>query len=89
MTVITFIQHDGSKRMVDGNVGLSLMETALKHDVPELTPTAGGCHLWHLPASSRCQDRQRLTPKKLRCGAEASRAENSRLVPDCGFRRYG
>ena len=34
MTVITFIQHDGSERMVDGDVGLSLMETALKHDVP-------------------------------------------------------
>jgi hypothetical protein len=26
MTVITFIQHDGSERMVDGDAGLSLME---------------------------------------------------------------
>ena len=37
MMVITFIQHDGSERMVDGDVGLSLMETALKHDVPGLS----------------------------------------------------
>ena len=42
MTVITFIQHDGSERMVDGDVGLSLMETALKHDVPGIDADCGG-----------------------------------------------
>ena len=42
MTVITFIQHDGSERMVDGEVGLSLMETALKHDVPGIDADCGG-----------------------------------------------
>ena len=51
MTVITFIQHDGSERMVDADVGLSLMETALKHDVPGIDADCGGgaicgtCHL--------------------------------------------
>ena len=42
MTVITFIQHDGSERMVDGDVGLSLMESALKHDVPGIDADCGG-----------------------------------------------
>ena len=42
MTVITFIQHDGSERMVDADVGLSLMETALKHDVPGIDADCGG-----------------------------------------------
>ena len=42
MTVITFIQHDGSERMVDGDVGLSLMETALKHDIPGIDADCGG-----------------------------------------------
>jgi 2Fe-2S ferredoxin len=42
MTVITFIQHDGAERMVDGDVGLSLMEAALKHDVPGIDADCGG-----------------------------------------------
>jgi 2Fe-2S ferredoxin len=42
MTVITFVQFDGSERMVDGDVGLSLMETALKHDIPGIDADCGG-----------------------------------------------
>ena len=42
MTVITFIQHDGAESMVDGDVGLSLMETALKHNVPGIDADCGG-----------------------------------------------
>ena len=50
MTVITFVQFDGSERMVDGDVGLSLMETALKHDIP------GICLLYTSPSP---RDRQK------------------------------
>ena len=52
MTVITFIQHDGAESMVDGDVGLSLMETALKHNVPGIDADCGGgmacatCHVY-------------------------------------------
>jgi len=42
MTVITFIQHDGAESIVDGDVGLSLMETALKHNVPGIDADCGG-----------------------------------------------
>ena len=63
MTVITFIQHDGAESMVDGDVGLSLMETALKHNVPGIDADCGGgaicgtCHCFvevsgDLPAPS-------------------------------------
>ena len=40
MTVITFIQHDGSERMVDGDVGLSLMDS-VKARYPASTQIAG------------------------------------------------
>jgi 2Fe-2S ferredoxin len=83
MTVITFIQHDGSERIVDGDVGLSLMETALKHDVPGIDADCGGgaicgtCHCFvevsgDLPAPD--------SQETAMLGLRPDRAENSRLA---------
>ncbi len=72
MTVITFIQHDGSERMVDGDVGLSLMETALKHDVPGIDADCGGgaiCGTCHCDSQETAM-----------LGLRPDRADNSRLA---------
>ncbi len=83
MTVITFIQHDGSERMVDGDVGLSLMETALKHDVPGIDADCGGgaicgtCHCFvEISGGIPAPDSQETSMLGLR----PDRAENSRLA---------
>jgi 2Fe-2S ferredoxin len=83
MTVVTFIQHDGSERMVDGDAGLSLMETALKHDVPGIDADCGGgaicgtCHCFvevagDLPAPD--------SQETAMLGLRPDRADNSRLA---------
>ena len=83
MTVITFIQHDGSKRMVDADVGLSLMETALKHDVPGIDADCGGgaicgtCHCFvEVSGDLAAPDSQETAMLGLR----PDRADNSRLA---------
>jgi len=83
MTVITLIQHDGAESMVDGDVGLSLMETALKHNIPGIDADCGGgaicgtCHCFvevsgDLPAPD-VQETAML-------GLRPDRADNSRLA---------
>ena len=34
MPVITFIEFDGTQHQVDSESGLSVMEMAMKHDIP-------------------------------------------------------
>jgi ferredoxin, 2Fe-2S len=49
---ITFIQADGSEHVVDGTVGVSLMETALHNGIRGLLAECGGacscatCHVY-------------------------------------------
>ena len=51
MPAITFIEHDGTAHTVDGEVGLSVMMTALNHDIPGIDADCGGecscatCHV--------------------------------------------
>jgi len=42
MTVITFIEFNGTEHQVDGEVGMSIMETAMKHDIPGIDADCGG-----------------------------------------------
>ena len=64
MTVITFIQHDGSERMVDGDVGLSLMETGTCHCFVEVSGD--------IPAPD--------SQETAMLGLRPDRADNSRLA---------
>lgn len=56
MVKITFIQHDGTEQTVDGNPGMSVMETAIKNMVPGIDADCGGacacatCHVYVDPA---------------------------------------
>ena len=52
MAKITFIQHDGSEQSHDGKTGLSVMEVAVKNNVPGIDADCGGacacatCHVY-------------------------------------------
>jgi 2Fe-2S ferredoxin len=52
MAKITFIDSGGTARTVDGEVGSTVMETAIKNGVPEIEAECGGacacstCHLY-------------------------------------------
>ena len=52
MPKITFIEHNGAEHTVEGDVGMSVMETAIKHMVPGIDADCGGacacatCHVY-------------------------------------------
>ena len=52
MVQITFIDSEGTARTVDGEVGSTVMETAIKHGVPGIEAECGGacacstCHVY-------------------------------------------
>ncbi|MFL5258928.1 MAG: 2Fe-2S iron-sulfur cluster-binding protein [Hyphomicrobiales bacterium] len=66
MAKITFIQHNGTEQTVEGQNGMSVMETAVKNMVPGIDADCGGacacatCHVyvdpeWVGKAGSRSQ----------------------------------
>ena len=52
MAKITFIQHNGSEQTVEGQAGMTVMETAVKNMVPGIDADCGGacacatCHVY-------------------------------------------
>ena len=52
MPRITYIDHTGRNYLTDGEVGQTVMETAIKHDVPGIVAECGGacscatCHVY-------------------------------------------
>jgi 2Fe-2S ferredoxin len=52
MAKITFIEHNGKEHVVDGENGMSVMETAVKNMVPGIDADCGGacacatCHVY-------------------------------------------
>ncbi len=52
MPKITFIEHDGTTNEVEGEVGMTVMELARKHDIPGIEAECGGacscatCHVY-------------------------------------------
>jgi 2Fe-2S ferredoxin len=51
MPKITYIEHDGTERPVDAEVGATVMETAIRNSVPGIVAECGGacscatCHV--------------------------------------------
>lgn len=56
MPKITYIDHDGTSREISGDVGSTVMETAIKSQVPGIEADCGGacacatCHVYVDPA---------------------------------------
>ncbi len=52
MPKITYIEHDGTEHVVEAKVGLSVMEIAVRHNVPGIDADCGGacacatCHVY-------------------------------------------
>ena len=52
MPKVTFIQHDGAEQVVEVKSGVSVMEGAVKANVPNIDADCGGacacatCHVW-------------------------------------------
>ena len=52
MVKVTYVEHDGTVHEVDGESGLTVMETAVKHNVPGIDADCGGacacatCHVY-------------------------------------------
>ena len=52
MAKITFIEHNGKEHVVEGENGMSVMETAIKNMVPGIDADCGGacacatCHVY-------------------------------------------
>ena len=42
MPVITFVEFDGTEHQIDADSGLSVMEMALKHNIPGIDADCGG-----------------------------------------------
>jgi 2Fe-2S ferredoxin len=55
MAKITFIQHNGTESTVDGVTGMSVMEAAVKNQIPGIDADCGGacacatCHVYVEP----------------------------------------
>jgi 2Fe-2S ferredoxin len=56
MAKITYVEHDGTEHVVDVKTGLSIMEGAVKNNVPGIDADCGGacacatCHVYVDPA---------------------------------------
>ncbi len=56
MTTIVYIEHDGTRHEVDAENGLSVMEVAVKNNIPGIDADCGGacacatCHVYVDPA---------------------------------------
>jgi len=82
MPVITFIEFDGTEHQVDADNGMSVMETAMKYNIPGIDADCGGsavcgtCHCFveragELPAVDPTEESM--------LGLRPDRADNSRL----------
>ena len=82
MPVITFIEFDGTEHQVDAEAGMSVMETAMKYDIPGIDADCGGsavCGTCHCFVES-AGDIPAVEPQEeSMLGLRPDRADNSRL----------
>ncbi|MGF1551959.1 MAG: 2Fe-2S iron-sulfur cluster-binding protein [Paracoccaceae bacterium] len=85
MPTITYIEHDGTEHQVEVAEGLTLMEGAVKNDVPGIDADCGGacacstCHAYVDPAwVGRLPEKQDMEIDMLDFAHEPK--ENSRLT---------
>jgi 2Fe-2S ferredoxin len=60
MPKITYVDHDGTQRVVEAKVGSTVMETAIEHGVPGIVAECGGacaCATCHVHVAPEWQER--------------------------------
>jgi 2Fe-2S ferredoxin len=82
MTVVTFIEFDGTEHQVDADPGLSVMELAMKYDVPGIDADCGGgavCGTCHCFIASDVVLGEIEAQEESMLGLRPDREETSRL----------
>ena len=72
MPVIKFIEFDGTEHEVDADAGMSIMEVAMKYDVPGIDADCGGgavCGTCHCFIEESLGRYPLSIPKRSRCWA--------------------
>lgn len=84
MVKVTYIEHDGTTHDVEAAAGLTVMEVAVKNNVPGIDADCGGacacatCHVYVDPAfQAKSGEASAMEESMLDFASE--RAENSRL----------
>ncbi|MCC6946226.1 MAG: 2Fe-2S iron-sulfur cluster binding domain-containing protein [Bradyrhizobiaceae bacterium] len=60
MPKITYIDHDGTKRTVDAEAGATVMETAIRNNIPGIVAECGGacsCATCHVHVDEAWKDK--------------------------------
>ena len=83
MPVITFIEFDGTEHQVDGESGMTVMETAMKHNIPGIDADCGGsavCGTCHCFVEEAAGPLPAMDPQEeAMLGLRPDRESNSRL----------
>jgi 2Fe-2S ferredoxin len=85
MPQITYTEHTGASRTVEGNPGDSVMETAVRNGVPGIVAECGGslscatCHVFVDPDDFAALPPMEEMEDEMLYGAAVDRAETSRL----------
>ncbi len=82
MPVITFIEFNGTQHQVDADPGMSVMETAMKYNIPGIDADCGGsavCGTCHCFVESTDALPEIDPQEESMLGLRPDREENSRL----------
>ncbi len=84
MAKVTYVEHSGAEHVIDVKTGLSVMEGAVKHNIPGIDADCGGacacatCHVFVTPEwEAKTGDRTEAEIAMLNFAAEVK--PNSRL----------
>ncbi len=83
MPVITFIQYDGTEQQVDADNNISIMQTAMKYDIPGIDADCGGaavCGTCHCYVETDQVMPEIGEQESVMLGLRPDREENSRLA---------
>ena len=83
MPVITFIQYDGTEQQVDAEIGASIMQTAMKYDIPGIDADCGGgavCGTCHCFVETDQAMPEADEQEAVMLGLRPDREDNSRLA---------
>ncbi|MGE0678785.1 2Fe-2S iron-sulfur cluster-binding protein [Pseudolabrys sp.] len=85
MPKVLFVEADGIQRLVDANVGESLMSTAIRSNIKGIEADCGGscscatCHVYVDPVCLQMIPRPESNEMEMLEGVAAERRANSRL----------
>jgi ferredoxin, 2Fe-2S len=83
MPRITYIDHTGQARTVEGELGATIMETAIRNDIPGITAECGGacaCATCHIYVDEAWLEKAGKPNSRLSCQIKVSAALDGLVV---------